>query len=211
MTRLIFVRHGESRANELRTIAGHTDYPLTALGLEQAIQTADYLSIEQIDAVYSSDLSRAMETARPHAERRGLSVIPSTALRELYCGDWEGCRMDDLREREPHRYGVEFCTRFLTVEIPGGESIPDCARRFGAEVIRIAKAHEGQTVLIASHGGTIRIFWAMISGVPLEQANDKFPFPSNSSFSVAEFDGEHFTPVEYSHDSHLTNVTHVHI
>lgn len=211
MTKLIFVRHGESKANVTHKIAGHTDFPLTEIGLEQAKQTADYLSVEPIAAVYSSDLSRAMATARPHAERRGLEVIPSVALRELNCGEWENVEVDLLREREPQRYGVGFCRNFLWAEIPGGESIPDCARRFGEEVVRIAKAHEGQTVLIASHGATIRIFFAMISGLPLEEANEKFQFPSNSSYSVAEFDGNAFSITEYSKDDHLTIVTSVHL
>ena len=211
MTRLIFVRHGESEANVLRRIAGHADFPLTAIGLEQVGQTADYLSVEPISAVYSSDLSRALATAKPHAERRGLEVIPRTALRELHCGEWEGRDMDEIREREPNRYGIGFCQHFLWAEIPGGESIAECGRRFGEEILRIATAHEGQTVLIASHGATIRIFFSMISGLSLEEANDKFAFPSNSSYSVAEYDGKAFHIVEYSKDEHLSTVTSVHL
>ena len=82
MTKIIIVRHGESKTNELGILVGQGDFPLTDLGLAQAEQTADALAEEQIDAVYSSDLMRAMQTATPHATRRGLAVIPDKDLRE---------------------------------------------------------------------------------------------------------------------------------
>ncbi len=211
MTKIIIVRHGESKTNELGLLVGQGDFPLTDLGLSQAEQTAEALAAEQIDAVYSSDLTRAMQTAVPHATRRGLAVIPDKELRETHCGDWESRAFADLRENETELYVGGFCNRFMTFAFPGGESVPESGERFLHAVERIAKENEGRTVLIASHGGVIRCFWALICGEPLESAGDKIPFPTNAAYSVAYFDGERFIPVEYSHDSHLSNVTHVHI
>ena len=209
MTKIIIVRHGESKTNELGLLVGQGDFALTDLGLAQAEQTAKALAGEQIDAVYSSDLTRAMQTAVPHAARRGLTVIPDQDLRETHCGIWESRSFADLREHEEELYVGGFCNRFMTFAFPGGETVPESGERFLRAVERIAKENEGKTVLIASHGGVIRCFWALICGEPLESAGDKIPFPTNAAYSVAYFDGERILPHEYSCDKHITTVTQV--
>ncbi|MBE6629328.1 MAG: histidine phosphatase family protein [Ruminococcaceae bacterium] len=211
MTKIILVRHGESQANLDGYIAGHTDVPLSALGVKQAMETAAHLASEQIDAVYTSDLCRASATARPHAELRGLPVIEREELREIFCGRWEGESFKGLEEREHELYVNGFRNRFFGFRMPEGESTDECGARFYNAVLKIAKAHEGGSVLIASHGAVIRSFWAIIRGLSHEEANETQPYPSNASYSVAEFDGERFCPVEFSHDSHLSAVTHLNI
>ena len=76
-------------------------------------------------------------------------------------------------------------------------------------VTRIAKENEGKNVLVASHGGVIRVFWAMICGEELETASDKIPFPTNAAYCVAYFDGDRILPHAYSCDEHITTVTKV--
>jgi broad specificity phosphatase PhoE len=210
MTRLIIVRHGESEANKLGVIAGWNDYKLTALGLEQAEQTAAHLANEQIDMVCSSDLCRAVATAKAHADRRGLPVLTYSELRETYCGEWEGRPFADLAEKEPEVY-AEFKRIQLIFTIPGGENLWESGERFYKKVMELVKEHEGKTVLIAAHGAVIRVFWAIISGTPKEEATDKHDYASNASYSIAQYDGERIVPVEYSHDAHLPTVTHLHI
>ncbi len=209
MTKIIIVRHGESKTNELGILVGQGDFPLTDLGLAQAEQTAAALAEEQIDAVYSSDLMRAMQTATPHATRRGLCVIPDKELRETHCGDWESRPFADLRAHESALYVNGFCNSFMTFAFPGGETVPESGERFLRAAERIARENEGKTVLIASHGGVIRCFWALICGEPLESASDKIPFPTNAAYSVAYFDGEKILPHAYSCDGHITTVTQV--
>ena len=209
MTKIIIVRHGESKTNELGLLVGQGDFALTDLGLEQAEQTAAALADEQIDAVYSSDLKRAMQTAAPHARRRALEVIPEKDLRETYCGDWESRPFADLRENETELYVNGFCNNFMTFAFPGGETVPASGERFLRATERIARENEGKTVLIASHGGVIRCFWALICGEALESAGVKIPFPTNAAYSVAYFDGERILPHAYSCDKHLTTVTQV--
>ncbi len=211
MTKIILVRHGESRANEMGLLAGHSNFELTELGKKQAMETAEALSGEQIDAVYASDLVRAVETARPHAERRGLSVIPARELREVYCGDFESLSFAYLAKNEPERYTKGFIDSFMTAQLPAGESVPEACERFYGAVLRIARENEGKTVLIVAHGGVLRAFWAKICGTPAEIATAKHPYPSNSSYSVAEYNGERIIPIEFSHDAHLSTVTHLHI
>ena len=211
MTRIFIVRHGESEANLRHLIAGHTDMHLTPLGLEQAEITAEHLSGEPITAVYSSDLARAMQTAKPHAARRGLDVIPVPELREAFCGEWEAREVTELAEEYPEEYSNGFLRHFGSCTIPGGEYIPDVGKRALHKLLEIAKRHEGETILVASHGATIRILWAMISDLPFERIDAELPYPSNASYSVAEYDGERIVPVEFSHDGHLPFVTHVHL
>ncbi len=209
MTKIIIVRHGESETNKLGILVGQGDFALTDLGLAQAEQTADALADEQIDAVYSSDLTRAMQTATPHATRRGLDVIPIKDLRETHCGDWESRPFADLQQNEPEQYFGGFRNNFMTFAFPGGETVPESGERFLQAVTRIAKENKGKTVLVASHGGVIRVFWAMICGEELATASDKIPFPTNAAYSVAYFDGERFVPHIYSCDGHITTVTNV--
>ena len=211
MTRLILVRHGESRANLDAVIAGHYDVPLSELGVMQAKETAEHLSSEQIDAVYSSDLCRASATAKPHAALRGLPVIEKRELREMSCGRWEGKPFAELEEMEYDLFVNGFRDHFFGFQMPEGESADECGRRFYDAVLQIARKHEGKTVLIASHGAVIRSFWAIIRGLSHGEADATQPYPSNASYSIAEFDGERFHPIEFSHDSHLSVATHLHI
>ena len=130
MTKLIIIRHGESEANELGVIAGWSDYPLTALGLQQAEETATYLvANEQIDVVCSSDLCRASATAKACADKLGLTVQTYPELRETYCGDWEGITFAELEARDPAEY-VVFKEIQLLYPIPGGENLWESGIRF---------------------------------------------------------------------------------
>lgn len=83
--------------------------------------------------------------------------------------------------------------------------------RFYNKVRELAEEHLDKTILIATHGAVIRVFWAMINGTPKEEATAKHDYASNASYSVAYFDGKRFIPAEYSHDAHLTHTTHLHI
>ena len=191
-------------ANLAHIYAGHTDFELSPLGHEQARLGALALRDTEIDAIYSSDLARAMQTAKPHAEMRGIAVNPDKNLREIYLGAWEAGERDALMRDYPYEAGYLWQNFFGIFRAPGGESAPDAAQRFYSEVLKIAKDHPGKTVLIAAHAAVIRLFWGKISGVAPECVAKEIPFPANASFSFAEFDGEKILPVRYSDDSHLT-------
>ena len=210
MTKIILIRHGESEANSLGVIAGWNDYKLTALGLAQAEETAAHLASEKIDLICSSDLARAYATAEANAKLRGLPVHTYREMRETYCGDWEGITFAELEARDPEEY-AEFKRIQLMYTIPGGENLWESGIRFYNKTKELAEANADKTILIAAHGAVIRVFWALICGTPKEEATAKHPYASNASYSVAHFDGERFIPVEYSHDSHLTHATHLHI
>ena len=92
-TTILLVRHGESMGNVLKLFTGHSGYPLSDLGHTQAARTAEYIHANyQVDAVYSSDLPRAFQTAEHIAKAFKLPVITHAGLREIYAGDWENER-----------------------------------------------------------------------------------------------------------------------
>ena len=158
--KLYLVRHGESESNRLGYFAGQLDAPLTELGHEQARRVAEFFRDIAVDAVYSSDLSRAAETARPTAEQHGLSVIPAPGMREVHAGDWEGMPFTELPVISPEQYRV-WNTDIGNVHFPNGESVEAAALRAQEALRQIAETHPGETVVVASHGGIIRALLAL--------------------------------------------------
>jgi broad specificity phosphatase PhoE len=147
MTRILLARHGETDWNVERRVQGHSDTPLNETGREQASALADELQRERIDAVYSSDLLRAHETARIVADRRGLGVTAIRDLRERDFGTWEGLTDTEIYARHPEAANGHW---------GDGEARADMARRVFDALRRIAEAHPDGHVLVVTHGGPLR-------------------------------------------------------
>jgi broad specificity phosphatase PhoE len=152
ITRVVLVRHGETEWNAHKRAQGQADVALSPRGREQAKETAGRLSDLHVDAVYSSDLSRAVETARAIAEVHGLDVEEDPAFREIDQGEWTGLTVAEIKQRWPERWGParHFSAR------PGGESPQQVRRRALEGLRRVVERYPQGTVVIASHGGTIR-------------------------------------------------------
>ena len=207
MVELYLIRHGESVANLEHRVAGHIDPKLTELGILQAKITRDALRDVEFDAVFSSDLSRAYDTALPHAELRGLRVEMRDGLREVFLGEWEGLTVDEVVEK----YGAEsyyegWRNRFGVYVVPGGEGAAACGRRMYNEIEEICKNYGYGRVLIVSHGAAIRSFYSLALGLRPDEFAEGLNYPSNASISRVDYDGEHFIPVKYSEDSHMESV-----
>ena len=205
-TTIYLVRHGESEGNSKQVCLGHTNWDLTDFGRRQAEICAVALADVELDAVYASDLLRAFNTAVPHARLRGLPVIPCRGLRELAFGEWEGVPLDTIKSECSDEYFIGWKQHFYTYRAPGGESVRESVLRVGAALAEIAREHRGGAVLAASHAAVIRAFYADISGLNEEETNAT-KFPSNASYSVVEYDGEHFYPVSYSVDHFFAEPT----
>ncbi len=206
MTKIILIRHGESLGNAVHRLLGHTDLDLSPLGYRQADVTAAALKNEKIDVIYSSDLLRAMNTAKPHGELHALSVNPSRGLREIYLGEWEGMSSEAIIEKYGDMYKVDWLGGFGTFRFPGGESTAEAGERFYREAESIAKKEEGKTVLIAAHAAVIRSFFAKVLEIPAEKIAAELPFPTNASYSEVFFEGEKFRAGKFSVDDHLSGV-----
>jgi len=150
MTELLLVRHGETDWNAEGRLQGRTDRPLNDYGRRQARALADELAGEGLEAVYSSDLARARETAEIVAERLGLEVVLDPDLREKDWGNWEG-----LTPAE--RDGLELVA----------ESTQEHAARTLRALHRIAERHPGKRVLVVTHGGSLRRVQVEVLGLAL--------------------------------------------
>jgi broad specificity phosphatase PhoE len=140
MTTLLLVRHGETDWNAEGRLQGHTDQPLSDYGRRQAQQLAGEREDEELEAIYSSDLARARETAEIVGERLGLPVVLDPDLREKDWGTWEGLNAVE-RDR------VEFV----------GETTEAHQERMLRALRRIAERHPGDgRVLVVTHGGSMR-------------------------------------------------------
>ena len=202
MTKLIFIRHGYSEYNHLKKFTGHLDIPLTALGKEQAEITARYLiNAYKIDAVYSSDLSRAVETAKPVANALGLPIVTDTRLRELHLGDWTDMYIAEVKEKYPAEWEIyRNGGRCL-----GGESAEELQTRAVQATLEIAERNEGKTVLIATHGGTLRAILRYCHQ-SVGQDGVAVPIVSNNSVTEIEYINGAFRVVKVSYDEHLTSL-----
>ena len=147
MTEILFVRHGETDWNAERRVQGHTDRPLNATGEAQARALAEELRGERLDAVYASNLTRARETARPIADRLGLTVEELPELREKHFGSWEGMLATEIHERFPESHGGPW---------GDAEAVDELAARVLGALRTIAEQHPDGRVLVVSHGGPLR-------------------------------------------------------
>ncbi len=128
ITKLYLVRHGQSDGNAEGRFGGHSPTPLSALGLQQAELTAQVLAKEKINAIYSSDLFRAVQTAQPLAKILDLPIIATAAFRERKVGVLEGKTFDESKAEHPKDY-YALVNRNIHHVITGGESYRQLLRR----------------------------------------------------------------------------------
>lgn len=186
-TTLVFLRHGLSLGNKEKKFTGQLDLPLDEVGLAQGVAASRYIAERySIDAIYASDLSRAVETVRHLSERLALPIRMCADLREIHVGVWQGMKIEEVRRLYPKEI-EQYKTAPNTFRFIDGESYGDVIIRARRAVNEIAKANEGKTVVIATHGGVIRALRASCEGEPLA-ALKRLSILPNASVSVAEYE-----------------------
>ncbi len=175
-TRLCVVRHGETAWNAEHRVQGQLDVPLNAIGLAQAQAAARVLSREKFDAIYSSDLSRARQTAQPAATLLSMEVAIDPALRERHYGIFERLTYAEVKTRYPEDY-ARFEARDPEYAFRTGESLKDFSARSIAVISKIANAHAGQSILVFTHGGVLDKLYRFVAGLPLS-AQREFGIPN---------------------------------
>jgi probable phosphoglycerate mutase len=156
--RLVLWRHGQTVWNAERRFQGHSDISLDETGHEQARYAARYLAAMHPDAIFSSDLSRASETAAYLADLTGLPVQLDKDLRERGGGAWEGLTDQEIREGYPEAY-AEWIP-------PDGEPVSAVADRVSAALERVADNADGSLVVLVSHGAAISLGISRLLGLP---------------------------------------------
>ena len=187
-TRLMLVRHGESVATVERRVAGRkTCAGLSALGFDQAARLRDRFasgSEPAVDALWSSPLPRALQTAEPLAEALGLDIALDEDLEEHRPGEADGMRFDDIIARwgPPPTDGVVY-----EPYLPGGESLGAFHYRVGVTLHHLVQANLGASVLIACHGGVIDAVFRQFLGIAPRSGADLWTLNT----SITEFAATH--------------------
>jgi broad specificity phosphatase PhoE len=181
VTIILLARHGQSDWNASRRWQGHADRPLTEKGRAQAQALAHRLAHIELDAVCSSDLRRAADTARVVAEAQGLELVQLPELREVDVGSWSGLTRDEAEERFPEGF-ARWREGFPGWE--DGEEYDDMAQRVIGAVVEIALAHEEGRALVVSHGGPIRAIHAAALGLDVHEYRRLRPVEPNARLSA---------------------------
>jgi len=155
-TCVFLVRHGETEWNATRRYQGHHDVPLSPAGVCQAERLASRLSGQALAAVYTSDLSRAVETARAIARPHGIPVVQLEELREIDVGEWEGLSFDEARKARPADV-ARWLEDTTNNPIPGGESYARLRDRVVPKVMGIVRAHPDESFCVVSHAGPVKM------------------------------------------------------
>src|SRR5690606_25273565 len=190
VTTLYLIRHGETDWNRLGLFQGTTDVPLNAAGREQARALAEALRDVELDAAYSSPLSRALRTAEAAVEERGIEVRVLAELREICYGLWQGRGSQPRGRCNP---GLEWRWREdpWSVRFPGGEALSEVRERAAAAVRRIQTEHPGERVLVSGHGHLNRVL--LIEALDWPESRFWEIEQGNACCCRLEFDGGRWT------------------
>lgn len=165
MTRLVVLRHGETLWNRDRRMQGQADVELSGRGLAQAAAAAAELAGEEFDALYSSPLSRASETARIVAEAKGLDIVHDARLGEIDVGVWSGRTAAEVQAEFPGQQTLYFAGEDYR-RGRDGETADEVADRAEAAVADIVAAHPGGNVLVVTHGYFTQLMVSRLLGIP---------------------------------------------
>ena len=168
VTRIIAIRHGETDWNLAARIQGQLDIALNGAGRWQAERLALALASEALDAVYTSDLMRARETAQAVARRAGLEIRPSSGLRERGFGVFEGLSFAEIEQRFPDA-ARRWRQRDPDFGPQGGETLRDFYQRAVTAVATVAARHRGQHIAVVTHGGVLDVLYRAGSRLALDE------------------------------------------
>ncbi len=185
-TKLYLIRHGQSAGNASGRFGGHSPTPLSELGQHQAEMTAQALARENIDAIYSSDLLRAVKTAEPLAELLDLPITKTTSFRERHVGVLEGLTFDESKQQHPKDY-YALINRQVNHIITGGESYRQLLRRATFALKEIFQIHRGERVAIFSHTGAICYITLYLMGA-INRKTKQTPWLITSNCGINRFE-----------------------
>jgi len=204
MTRLLLVRHGQTTSNMAGRVQGHSESPLTELGISQAQATAEALEDRDIQWIYTSDLGRAARTASIIGDRIGLTPVSDPKLREVCFGELEGRTWGEL---DAHFAAAEARGEgdwFTHVPPgPGGESRQQLQRRAVRSLEGLCRLHPDETLLVVSHGGFIGFFMRWVLQVQARERYAGFRTP-NCAIHTFDWREEAFHLLTWAERNHLS-------
>lgn len=201
MTKIYLIRHAEAEGNLYRRIQGHWDGSITPLGLQQIDALAQRFRREHIDALYCSNLSRARATAEAITRYHDIPAVVTPRLTEICMGVWEGRAWGDIEHDFPEQMRY-FNTDPDRWSVPGCEPLRDVQKRMKHAIEDLAARHDGQTIVLVSHGMAIRAYLCTVLGIPNSEMAT-LPYGDNTSVSLLLVDGERTTVEYYNDNRHL--------
>ena len=203
VTRICLVRHGETDWNVELRMQGQIDIALNARGQAQATAIGRHFEGRRADALYSSDLVRARQTAQPVAQSLGLSAVLLPELRERHFGRCEGLTFAEIEARLPEDARA-IASRDPDYVSPGGESRRQHVTRVLTCVGALVERHRGQTVVVVTHGGVLDVVYRRVHGLPPEAPRD-YPIP-NAGINWLSIAGDAWSIDRWGETAHLTRL-----
>lgn len=204
MTEILLIRHGETAWNAIRRLQGHLDIPLNAEGERQAAALGRALADEALDAIFSSDLQRARQTAQAIAAPRGMSVQIDCGLRERCYGAFEGMLYAEISQRYPEAH-VAWQARDIDARFPEGVHVAETLREFSQRAVgtiqRLAGAGAYRKIALVTHGGVLECAYRAALGMDFSRARD-FDI-LNTSVNRLSWDGQTLGLLDWGDITHL--------
>ena len=202
MTRIFLIRHAEAEGNIYRRAQGHYNGLVTSRGFKQIEHLKTRFKDENIDVVYSSDLTRASTTAAALSQPRNLQINLTENLREVAMGEWEDNAWGDI-EYLYSDLNRKFGNDPAKWSVSGSESYENVKKRMYEFVTETAKKHDGETIAMFSHGFAIRALVCHIKGIPSEETY-KIPYCDNTAVGLMIYENGGLKMEQYGCNSHLS-------
>ncbi|KYD31232.1 histidine phosphatase family protein [Geobacillus sp. FSL W8-0032] len=206
-TTLYLTRHGETKWNVEKRMQGRQDSPLTEKGRQDAMRLGKRLEAVELAAIYTSTSGRALETAELVRGARLIPIYQDEQLCEIHLGDWEGKTHDEIQQMDPVAFDHFWNAPHLYAP-QRGERFFDVQQRALEAVRRIVGRHEGETVLIVTHGVVLKTLIAAFKGAPLDQLWAP-PYMYGTSVTIVEASEDGFRVIVEGDASHVENVKEV--
>ena len=155
MVKLILVRHALTVDNQKSRLSGHIDSSISEEGKEQIDKITNYLKDFDVDKIYTTTSSRTKDTVKKLSELKSIEIIEKESLKEISFGDFEGLTFDEIKDKYPKEF-QDMIEKGYEYKYPNGESLIDSYNRVCIELDNIISNNDDRTILICSHGGTIR-------------------------------------------------------
>lgn len=166
MTTFVFIRHGETGANQRGEYAGHTATRLTRRGVQQAQRTAEMMCKRDVRTLLCGPLTRTRQTAKAIGAACGVAPEPVAALDEIGLGHWQGLRKDEVAARYPQEWSI-WRERPEAFAPPGFESLAQASARVIGLLAEVHEARPGSEVVLVTHEALIRLAVLHVLGLPI--------------------------------------------
>lgn len=202
MTTIYFVRHGQTEWNIQGRFQGRGDSALTMLGIEQAKKLHKYMINTSIDQIYCSSSKRTIHTAELIRGDRNIPVIHADELQEMYFGEWEGKTLEEIKELTEEIYNQFWQKPHELTHFPG-ETFEEVRERAVTYVKKLIQMHTNKTLLIVSHGVTLKVLLNTFENQSLDKLFTQTMFPP-TSITTLQIEGSKINIKGYGEVPHYT-------